>query len=238
MQGKYGPPLGENVTYDASGFYTQAPRPTPIAARIGQFGVSTLAMLAVFALLLIAIAYGLQRVGGLGAVASTPAPTATRVPTAVPAQGFTGFTGDVYSIMYPSSWTYSVKTQQTRVGTLHLDKFTDGQNLMLQVGTTDSIPSDHLQASLDPVAGAAVQGSLLQALAINQRRFYNKVEWLYSDYTQAVTNGNRQTMVEERVLTANFGTHSYFIILLAPKTSFASVDAASFEAMLRSFRFG
>jgi hypothetical protein len=209
-----------------------------VAASLGRLGVKVVAIAAVAVLLLIAIAYGLQRVGGIGTARSNQGTAATRVPTAVLAQGLTGFISDAYSIAYPTSWTHSAKTQQTTVGTLHLDSFSGGPNLTFQIGVAPSIPSDRLQSSLDPVARATVQGSLMQALLINQRRVYNKTEWLYSDYTQVVTNGVQQTTLHQRVLTANVGTQTYFIILVASKASFASVDAGSFEAMLRSFRIG
>src|SRR5262249_18598246 len=157
---------------------------------------------------------------------STAGSAATRVPTAVPAHGFTGFAGDVFSIAYPSSWTLSARRQSSSVGTLTLERFTGDSNLTLQVATVAPIPSDQLRAGLDPVAGVAVQGTILQVLGSTQTRAYNKVQWLANDYTQAVTTNTRQTTVQERVLAAKSGTRTYFVILEAPRDSFASVDAA------------
>jgi len=172
---------------------------------------------------------------------NSPAPTA--VPTPALAAGFAGFKNSLLSIAYPSGWTHSSQAATLSTGTpAHLDDFsgsgTAGSNEEVIVGTATAVPSDELTQLIDAAARTRLLSQeVLQPLAPNLHKTYDRQQWMENDYTYTHLQGNANVVIEVRALVVDVGATTYFIVAYAPQASFGSANATQLEPMLRSFRF-
>jgi hypothetical protein len=201
--------------------------------------LNTLVLATVLLLLVIPIFVGLTRLGVIGTARSTPSPAApTRVPTAVVLDGMAGYLGNSYSVAYPASWTHSAQDQQNSLGNVHIDAFAQDDGTFAEVLTLASLPSDYLQLDIDSLGRGAVNGGAPQALRTGQRVTYHGALWLEDDFTVSLPFAGKAVPEEMRVLGANYGIYTFVIVVVAPQASFATVNKATFEPMLQSFRLG
>ena len=83
-----------------------------------------------------------------------------------------------------------------------------------------------------------VPSHLPQAVGTSQHLTYDNVQWLADDYTVTALESGGRVTYQLRVLAANYGTHTFIVVLQAPQDQFGGTDGARFEPLLRSFRFG
>jgi hypothetical protein len=205
----------------------------------GRLTLNTLVIATVLVLLAIPVFFGLEHLGVIGASHATPPPPApTRVPTAVVPDGMTGYLGNGYSIAYPASWTHSAQDQQSSLGNVHVDSFAQDGGTFAGVLTLPSLPSDYLQLGIDNLGRVAVSGGVPQALRTGLRATYQGVLWLEDDFTVSLPVAGKAISEEMRVLGANYGIHTFVIVVVAPQASFAAVNRTTFEPILQSFRLG
>lgn len=182
---------------------------------------------------------GLQRVGQLNPTVTTHAtPVPKHEPTPAVAPGFTGFENASFSLAYPSDWTHTSRNDTLNAqNVLHSEDFRGAGNNEVLVGTTASVPGDHLHAFLVDVAHQQFGTWTQVPLPVNRPPTYDQEKWLENDYAVTELQGKSNVTIEAHVLVANHGTLTYYIIVISTRSSFAS-DAAKYSSpMLTSFRF-
>jgi hypothetical protein len=203
-----------------------------------------LAVLAVILLILLLIAIGAAGVllanGRLPFLSATPtptvAPTATLVPTATPATPLTLFTDadNVFQIGHPPDWLAQANNMPGAHPRLVIFVNPPAQ-ANFNVGTlpTTDIPA---QAVVERELALLAQKTGIANRSGPTTQFIAGQTWTQEAGDVTVLQRGKPTPMHAIAMATIYGSHTIYILELAPVDSFAAVEP-DFQRMLQSFEF-